>query len=185
MATTRGAFANQIQNRNFLSPIGFKFTLAKEPKVSFFSNSASIPEIVLGTAIQPSYLKDVDVPGDKLQYGDFSLRFLVDEELENYMKIHNWMRGLGYPETTKSYKDLTTNTEGLRDSKEAFSDGSLHILNSNYRDVAIVKFADLFPVSITSLEFDATESDIVYFTAEASFKYTVYNIFGADGRTKL
>ena len=85
---TRGAFENQIQNRNFLSPIGFKFTLAKEPKVSFFSNSVRIPEIVLGTAIQPSYLKDVDVPGDKLQYGDFALRFLVDEELENLSLIH-------------------------------------------------------------------------------------------------
>ena len=185
MATTRGAFANQIQNRNFLSPVGFKFTLAKEPKVSFFSNSASIPEIVLGTAIQPSYLKDVDVPGDKLQYGDFSLRFLVDEELENYMKIHNWMKGLGYPETTKEYKDLTTNVDGLRDSKEAFSDGSLHILNSNYRDIAIVKFNDLFPIGLTSLEFEATDTDVNYFTAEVIFKYTVYNIVAADGRTPL
>tara|TARA_X000000368_G_scaffold153116_1_gene120713 strand:+ start:77 stop:634 length:558 start_codon:yes stop_codon:yes gene_type:complete len=185
MATTRGAFANQIQNRNFLSPVGFKFTLAKEPKVSFFSNSASIPEIVLGTAIQPSYLKDVDVPGDKLQYGDFSLRFLVDEELENYMKIHNWMKGLGYPETTKEYKDLTTNVDGLRDSKEAFSDGSLHILNSNYRDIAIVKFNDLFPIGLTSLEFEATDTDVNYFTAEVVFKYTVYNIVAADGRTPL
>ena len=185
MATTRGAFANQIQNRNFLSPVGFKFTLAKEPKVSFFSNSASIPEIVLGTAIQPSYLKDVDVPGDKLQYGDFSLRFLVDEELENYMKIHNWMKGLGYPETTKEYKDLTTNVDGLRDSKEAFSDGSLHILNSNYRDIAIVKFNDLFPIGLTSLEFEATDTDVNYFTAEVVFKYTVYNIVGPDGRTPL
>ena len=185
MATTRGAFANQIQNRNFLSPVGFKFTLAKEPKVSFFSNSASIPEIVLGTAIQPSYLKDVDVPGDKLQYGDFSLRFLVDEELENYMKIHNWMKGLGYPETTKEYKDLTTNVDGLRDSKEAFSDGSLHILNSNYRDTAIVKFNDLFPIGLTSLEFEATDTDVNYFTAEGVFKYTVYNIVASDGRTPL
>ena len=178
-------FDNQIQNRNFLSPIGFKFTLAKEPKVSFFSNSARIPEIVLGTAIQPSYLKDVDVPGDKLQYGDFALRFLVDEELENYMKIHNWMTGLGYPETTKEYKDLTTNVDGLRDSKEAFSDGSLHILNSNYRDIAIVKFSELFPINLTSLEFEADATDIQYFTAEATFKYTVYNIVAADGRTPL
>ena len=178
-------FDNQIQNRNFLSPIGFKFTLAKEPKVSFFSNSARIPEIVLGTAIQPSYLKDVDVPGDKLQYGDFALRFLVDEELENYMKIHNWMTGLGYPETTKEYKDLTTNVDGLRDSKEAFSDGSLHILNSNYRDTAIVKFSNLFPIALSSLEFEATDTDIQYFTAEVVFKYTVYNIVAADGRTPL
>ena len=182
---TRGAFVNQIQNRNFLSPIGFKFTLAKEPKVTFFSNSARIPEIALGTAIQPSYLKDIDVPGDKLQYGDFALRFLVDENMVNYMKIHNWMRGLGYPETTKEYKDLTTNSQGIRDSEEAFSDGSLHILNSNYRDVAIVKFSDLFPIALTSLDFEASDTDVNYFTAEVVFKYTVYNIVKPDGRTPL
>ena len=178
------AFDNQIQNRNFLSPVGFKFTLAKEPKADFFCNSVRIPEISLGTAIQPSYLKDVDVPGDKLSYGDFSLRFLVDENLENYMTIHNWLTGLGYPETTQNYKDLITQ-DNIRDPKNAFSDGSLHILNSNYRDIAIVKFTDLFPTYLTSLEFEASETDYNYFTAEVTFKYTVYNIFNKDGRTRL
>ena len=178
-------FPNQINNRNFLSPVGFKFTLSKEPKISFFCNSSRIPEINLGNAIQPSYLKDIDVPGDKLTYGDFSLRFLVDENLENYMAVHNWLTGLGYPETTQEFKDLTTNDSGVRDLKYQFSDGSLHILNSNFRDVAIVKFKDLFPTYLTSLEFEASDSDINYFTAEVTFKYTVYNILAADGRTSL
>ena len=67
------AFGRRIENRNFLSPVGFKFILGKYPKVDFFSNSSRIPEISLGTINQPSYLKDVDVPGDKLSYGDLSL----------------------------------------------------------------------------------------------------------------
>jgi hypothetical protein len=178
-------FPNQIENRNFLSPIGFKFTLAKEPKVSFFSNSSRIPDINLGTANQPTYLKDLDVPGDKLSYGDFSLRFLVDENMENYMAIHNWLTGLGYPETTQQFKDLITDDDGQRDLKYQFSDGSLHILNSNFRDIAIVKFRDLFPTNLTSLEFEATDTDVNYFTAEVNFKYTVYNILASDGRTPL
>jgi hypothetical protein len=179
------AFDGQIDNRNFLSPVGFKFTLTKEPKVTFFCNSARIPEISLGTATQPSYLKDIDIPGDKLSYGDFSLRFLVDENLENYMAIHNWMRGLGYPETTQNFKELLENDEGQRDIQEQFSDGSLHILNSNFRDVAIVRFESLFPVTLSSLEFEASENDTNYFTAEVSFKYTIYNIFAPDNRTRL
>jgi hypothetical protein len=173
------AFANQIQNRNFLSPVGFKFTLAKEPKVNFFCNSARIPEITLTVLQQPTYLKDIDVPGGKLQYGDLNLRFLVDEDLVNYMAIHNWLTGLGFPETTQDYRDLLTNEDDLTqplDSKRAFSDGSLYILDSNYNTNAIVKFKDLFPTSLTSLEFDSTQTDIQYFTAEVSFKYTVYNI---------
>jgi hypothetical protein len=175
-------FPNQITNRNFLSPVGFKFTLAKEPTVPFFCNSARIPEINLTVLQQPTYLKDLDVPGGKLQYGDLILRFLVDENMENYMAIHNWLTGLGFPETTKQYKDLITDRDGILDPKEAFSDGSLYVLNSSYNTSSVVKFKDLFPVSLSSLEFDSTQTDIQYFTADVTFKYTVYNILGADGQ---
>jgi len=169
-------FPNQITNRNFLSASGFKFTLAKYPKIDFFSNTARIPEINLATAIQPSYLKDIDVPGEKLTYGDLSLRFLVDENMENYLAVYNWLTGLGFPETAQQYKFLTTDDTGARDGKEAFSDGTLRILNSNFREVAKVKFLDLFPVSLSSLEFDSTITDVQYFTAEVSFKYTIYEL---------
>jgi hypothetical protein len=175
------AFDNQISNRNFLSPIGFKFTLAKEPKVAFFSNSARIPEITLGTATQPSYLKMIDVPGEIIEYGDFNLRFLVDENLENYMAFHNWITGLGFPETPKQFKDFVTDDSGGQDRNLQFSDGSLRILNSNYNSTAVVKFKDMFPVSLSALEFEATENDYNYFTADVSFKYTVYNILSNDG----
>ena len=169
-------FPNQITNRNFLSASGFKFTLAKYPKVDFFSNTSRIPEINLATAIQPSYLKDIDVPGEKLTYGDLSLRFLVDENMENYMAVYEWLTGLGFPETGTQYRDLTTDATGARDPKEAFSDGTLRILNSNFKDVAKVKFKDLFPVSLSYLEFDATVTDVQYFTAEVTFKYTIYEL---------
>ena len=170
------AFRNQIQNRNFLSGVAFKFNLTKFPKVDFFSNSARIPELNLELTTQASYLKNIDVPGERLTYGDFTLRFLVDENMENYISIYNWLKGLGFPETTKQYKDVITDSQGQRDPKEAFCDGTLRILNSNYREVGKVKFNDLFPISLTSLDFDATNTDVQYFTAEATFKYTIYDL---------
>ena len=173
---TNSAFGKQIQNRNFLSGIAFKFNLAKFPKVDFFSNSARIPELTLELTRQPSYLKTIDVPGERLSYGDLTLRFLVDENMENYISVYNWLTGLGFPETTKEFADLIKDKDGQRDPKEAFCDGTLRILNSNYREVAKVKFNDLFPTSLTSLDFDATNTDVQYFTAEATFKYTVYKI---------
>ena len=181
-ASVSGAFRNQIENRNFLAPVGFKFTLSKYPKVSFFSNTARIPDISLGTAIESTYLKDIDIPGEKLTYGELNIRFLVDENLENYMKIHNWLTGLGFPESPQQFIDITKNEEGQRDKKEQYSDGALHILNSNYNDIAVVKFKDLFPVYLTSLEFDATESDVNYFTADVTFKYTIYDIVSPTGK---
>ena len=173
---TNSAFGKQIQNRNFLSGVAFKFNLAKFPKVDFFSNSARIPELNLELTTQPSYLKNIDVPGERLTYGDFTLRFLVDENMENYISVYNWLTGLGFPETTKEFAELIKDKDGQRDPKEAFCDGTLRILNSNYREVAKVSFNDLFPISLTSLDFDATNTDVQYFTAEATFKYTVYKI---------
>lgn len=174
--------SNQISNRNFLSPVGFKFILTKAPKAVFFCNSARIPEITLETTIQSTYLKNLDIPGEKLSYGDLNLKFLVDENMENYMSIHNWLTGLGYPETTAQYEELITDDRGMIDPKEAFSDGTLSILNSNYQEVAKVRFKDLFPISLTSLEFDSTLNDIQYFTAEVTFKYTVYNILDKNNK---
>jgi len=174
------AFAKQIDNRNFLSGVAFKFSLTKFPKVDFFSNSARIPELTLELTSQSSYLKNIDIPGERLTYGDLTLRFLVDENMENYISVYNWLKGLGFPETTQQFADLNKDKDGLRDPKQAFCDGTLSILNSNYREVAKVKFNDLFPTSLTSLDFDATNTDVQYFTAEATFKYTIYNLTASN-----
>ena len=173
---TSSAFGKQIANRNFLSGVGFKFNLTKFPKVDFFSNSARIPELNLELTTQASYLKNIDVPGERLSYGDFTLRFLVDENMENYQSIYDWLTGLGFPETTKEFAEIIKDKDGQKDPKEAFCDGTLRILNSNFREVGKVKFNDLFPISLTSLEFDATNTDVQFFTAEATFKYTLYKL---------
>ena len=107
------AFANQLTNRNFLSPAGFQFQMTKEPKVSFFCTSATIPELSFETTVQPSYLKDIDVPGEKIQFADLRVRFLVDEDLKNYMAIHNWITGIGYPETAQDFKTETTDASNI------------------------------------------------------------------------
>ena len=173
---TNSPFFKQVGNRNFLSGVAFKFNLTKFPKVDFFSNSARIPELSLELAQQSSYLKNISVPGERLTFGDFTLRFLVDENMENYQSIYDWLTGLGFPETTKEFAEVIKDKDGQRDPKEAFCDGTLRILNSNYREVAKVKFKDLFPISLSSLDFDATNTDVQYFTAEATFKYTIYDL---------
>jgi len=177
--------ASQIENRNFLSPTGFKFTLTRTPTVTFFCNQANIPDLNLGIAIQPTYLKDLDTPGDKIVFGDLNLRFLVDENLENYMEIQNWIRGLGYPERLSQFADLEEDglVRGnyLKDRQNIYSDGTLQVLTNNQISNFQVSFKDLFPYSLSTLTFDATETDIQYFTADVSFKYTIYDIIDLSG----
>ena len=175
-----------IENRNFLSPVGFKFSLKRAPGVAFFCNQANIPSMDLGIAEQPTYLKNIDVPGDKIQFGDLTLRFLVDEDLVNYMELQRWIRGLGYPENMDEFRKLEGEAVLPANFGQAgdniYSDGTLQILSSNLVPSFQVVFNDLFPYTLSTVTFDATDTDIEYFTADVSFKYTIYNLTDMENK---
>lgn len=175
----------QIENRNFLSSVGFKFTLNRIRKVSFFTNTANIPGMNLGIANQSTPFKDLDIPGDKLAFDDFRINFLVDENFENYMQVQNWMRGLGYPESLHEIYDLQNERTEINDNSKMmniYSDGTLEVLNSNFLPKFKVTFQGLFPTYLSGLTFDATDQSIEYFTAEAVFRYTNYIITDINDR---
>ena len=189
MTDSVSPFDKQIANRNYMSPLGFKLVLTKTPKVDFLCQSANIPSISMGTAIQPTYLKDIPVPGDKVLYDDLNVRFLVDEKMENYLAIHKWITGLGYPDSLGQYsqlkKDDNRTDRRVNDSADPlyfqYSDATLQVLNSNYKPSVLINFKDAFPVSLSTLDFDVTTRDYNYFTAEVTFKYTIYNITDPSG----
>lgn len=189
MTDSVSPFDKQIANRNYMSPLGFKLILTKTPKVDFLCQSANIPSISMGTAIQPSYLKDIPVPGDKVLYDDLNVRFLVDEKMENYLAIHKWITGLGYPESIGQYRQLKKDDKRtdrrVDDSADPlyfqYSDATLQVLNSNYKPSVLINFKDAFPISLSTLDFDVTTRDYNYFTAEVTFKYTIYNITDPSG----
>ena len=181
-------FDKQISNRNYLSPVGFKLVISKIPKVDFLCQAANIPAISMGTAVQPTYLKDIPVPGDKVVYDDLTVRFIIDENMENYLSLNSWIVGLGQPESLAQYRQLEDIgpkqiQRGNTDPRYIeFSDATLQILSSNFKPNININFTDIFPVSVTTLEFDASQRDYSYFTCEATFKYTLYTISDKNGK---
>ena len=189
MTDSVSPFDKQIANRNYMSPVGFKLILTKTPKVDFLCQSANIPQISMGTAVQPTYLKDIPVPGDKVLYDDLTVRFLVDEKMENYLAIYKWITGLGFPESIGQFsqlkKDDNRTDRMISDNGDPryfeFSDATLQVLNSNYKPSVLINFIDAFPVSLSTLDFDVTTRDYNYFTADVTFKYTIFNITDPNG----
>ena len=176
----------QIENRNYLSPTGFYFTVVRSPKAGYFGYQVNVPGLDLGVAIQPNYLTDIPRAGEKLTFGDLTLTFLVDEDLSNYLEIQNWMRGLGFPESLDQIYDWQRKRDpqnypgNTKDDQllNLYSDGTLAIYNSADNPNFKVEFRDLFPTSLSPLQFDSQQSDVQYLTATVNFKYTVYNIDG-------
>ena len=183
----RQAFFTGIENRNFLSPIGFKFTIDKLKGVEFFCQSASIPAVTMNSADQGTRFNKVRHPGDELYYEDLFIRFLVDENMKNWYQVHDWMREITTPYSSKEFKYSRGGLKSINEleggatkrmgnyDNQWLSDCSLFILSSNYNPVAEFVFKGAFPISLTTLNFDASVQEVNYFTAEASFRYNYFN----------
>ena len=166
---------NKINDRNpnFLSPINFKFKLSRAPNLNFFIQKITVPDLTLPDVSMSNPLITYPFPGDHLTYGDLTMTFKVDENLQNYMEVQNWMRGLGKPSGAE-YAALAAQPSylgmGLR------SDISLTILTSNKNPNYEIVFKDAFPTQLSGMEFLTTATDVDYLEASATFKYLIYDI---------
>ena len=201
--TTTNANSRQPTKLDYASPTQFRFSIIKLPKVEYFATAANIPGIQLGQANQPTPLKDVPIPGDKLEYDNLNITFLVDENLENYREIHGWLTGLGFPKDNEQFRNLqnagsdrfpTTKNTGLnkelgqirkavQDDGGLYSDATLFVLTSKNNANLEVRFRDLYPVSLSGLNYNQQETDIQYLTANVTFAYKIYEFatVGASG----
>ena len=158
-------YKRQIENRNHLSPIGFKLVLESFKGVDFFCQRVNLPDVTMPFTEVPTRFRQFPiVAGGGVTYGDLTVSFIVDEELINWKSIYDWIRSNGVSE------------EHMEQEIPQLSGGQLFIYTSNYNINHVIDFENLFPISISEMNFDATSNDIEYFTAQVTFKYTGYTI---------
>ena len=179
---------------DYLSPTQFKFTISQLPKVEFFTTAANVPDLTLADAIIPTPFKPIPVMGTNLTFNNLSVTFIVDEFLENYRELHEWLVAIGFPKGRKQFRDFratTSNTPtgtnatpqvdigsvGVSTSaRSMFSDATLTILSNKNNPIVEVRFSDLYPVSLGALEFNQQATDVEYMTVSAEFTYQIYEI---------
>lgn len=197
MATPTSPLSRQPDNLDYLSPTQFKFNIHQLPKVEFFCTAANVPAINLGEAIFPTPYKQIPVMGDTLTYDNLSISFIVDENLENYIELHEWLTAIGFPKDREQFttfrsstadspvitqgvsddRGLTTGSSQLSTSARGmFGDAILTILTNKNNPVVEVRFQDLFPVALGALDFTQTATDVEYISVTADFSYKIYDI---------
>jgi len=192
--TTTNVIDRTPSKLDYASPIQFRFKMTKLPNVEFFVQTANIPGITLGEVSMPTPLKDIPMPGDKITYGNLDVSFLVDENLNNYKEIHDWITGLGFPEDHKQFSDLlatgsdrfsgstastsSTGTSTPQPLSEGgiYSDATLTVLNSKNIAKTEIRFQNVYPVTLGGLSYDIKASDVSYLQVNASFNYMYYDI---------
>ena len=191
MATAQSPLARQPDQLDYASPTQFRFGIHQLPKVEFFTVSANLPGITLPAAPYPTPFKDIPIMGEKLDYANLSISFIVDEYLENYISLHNWMVGIGFPENReqfRTFRDVTSNTPAgggtptvdrigkATADRALYSDAFLQILSNKNNPIVEVNFQNAFPVSLSALDFSQAATDVEYMVATAEFAYQIYEI---------
>ena len=176
---------------DFQSPTQFKFKIHQLPLVEFNSVGCNLPGINMGDAIFPTPFKQIPMMGDTITFENLTLQFIIDEYLENYITAHNWMTAIGFPKNRKQFSDfrsVTSNTpqqplgisRDIGDTQPAtpanslFSDATLTILSNKNNPIVNVLFRDIYPVSLSALDFTQTATDVDYQTATIDFSYQLY-----------
>lgn len=171
------AVTDQPTNLNFLSPLGYKFILSRAPNVEYFVQEVTLPGLNLGAAVQVTPFVNIPRPGDKLEFEQMSVTFRVNENLDNYIEIFNWMVALGRPESFNQYtlKDEPyRSVDRQRDT--VVSDISVTILTSAMNANVNFLMRDCFPVSLSNITMVSTASDVDYIAATATFALRDFTI---------
>jgi len=168
------AIDNTPVNKNFLSPLNFNFYIQRAPHLNFFAQSVNLPGVSFINPIQTNPFTNIPQPGDRIHFEDLTVTFNVDEDLQNYLEIHNWIRSLGFPENFQEYAQIKaqqpTSGAGIRSDLTLFISNGIKIPNFE------VTFREAFPIAISRLNFQTTDSTIDYITASATFKYIFFEI---------
>lgn len=162
--------AQNPTNRSFLSNNKYQFVIDRLPNLMFFLQAVNIPSISLGTVITPTPFVQMPKPGQQLSFEDLTLTYILDEDMQAWFDIYNWMTNLTNSEFPAKVSNLTSEA-GKPNSKT--SDAALLIkTNSNNANIKF-KFADIFPTELSGVQLTSTEGHD-FFTATVTFKYTYY-----------
>jgi hypothetical protein len=163
-------------NINILADNNFHFEILNMPYVSYMSQTFELPGVQLGLAIRPTPVVDQRVPGDKIDFDNLNIEFLVDEDLRNYLEVWKWIMYLGAPRSTMQYKNLVEQKSPY--TRE--SDISLNITSNKFNIKETITFYGCFPVALSGILFNSANTQIEHPTATASFAYTLYTFKSDD-----
>jgi hypothetical protein len=192
MATSTSPLARQPDKLDYASPTQFRFGIHQLPKVEFFTIGANLPGISADVSNVTTPFKDIPMMGDILAYENLSITFIVDEYLENYTSLHNWMTGYGFPKSREqfsTFRDETSNTPATPKAKTSaetvkratpdkamYADAFILILSNKNNPIIEIAFQNVFPISLGALDFTQTATDVEYITTTAEFAYQIYEI---------
>ena len=170
----------------------FKVFFPIFPTTEWFVVRANIPSVQLGQGDQYTPFVQIAVVGDHITYGDFSVTFIVDENLKNYMEMYNWVKNIGFPFSHDQFNtlprpdyqdksggtnyDAESDTYSKANDRDLYTDIVLQIMTAKNNLIATCEIYEAFPITIGAIEYSQQETDMTYATCEVGFAYTWFDV---------
>ena len=156
----------QPTSTNYLYQTFYKFQMRRLPKVNYFMQKVSLPDFASGGPIeQPTRFVSVKHPSRNVSFDNLSIEFLVDENLENWRELYDWMRTIYLVDDYRKFESETSTH---------FTEGSILLLNSAMNVNKEIRFHNLLPISLSGIDFDSTDTDLSPRIATATFAFDFY-----------
>ena len=79
-------------NKSILNKNNFRLLIDKVPTVEYYVQSCNIPGMSFTETTSATGIGlDAFFPGDKVSFETLDISFIVDEDLENFKEIYDWM----------------------------------------------------------------------------------------------
>jgi hypothetical protein len=157
------------QNTNPLQPTKFLLTFSRIPNAQYFCQTVNVPGVVLGEVVRETPFLDMYSPGTKLKYDPFDIDFIVDEELQSWKDLYKWFISIADPDGFEQRDGK------LVKQNEHLSDATLTILSALNNPILRIQFRNIFPLTMSDLDFNTQLSADTIMTCKATFRYESYN----------
>jgi len=160
--------AELTKNLNYLMPTGFKITIDREnyPNLEFFCQGVSHPDITLAAGELPfRKIRNIPLPGGTLDFGELSITTIVDEDMNAYKEMNDWMRRI------LDNPLLGPLDRGNKNGVPSTADITLSILNSQNNQTRQIRYQECTPTNLGGIEFESTGSGTEYLTCTMGFRF--------------
>lgn len=164
--------AELTTNINYLQPTSFKITIDRKnfPNLEFFCQDFTHPGMIMN-AVEVPYQKIQSIPfiGDKLTFNELLANIILDEDMQAYNEMYNWMRT-----NLDNNENSRLEASGVR--PPTVSDITLSILSSHNNQTKQVRYIDCMPVALTDIQFQSTAGGTEFITFGASFRFSYFEL---------
>lgn len=158
---------------NYLTNNGYQLVVPKFRDMDFYATSFVFPSMSLPAVNINTPFARLPTAGDQMEYAPISFTFMVDEYLENYVALTDWIKSISY---STAFTDFSSYEKKDQYQTLGEQDIAIIILDSKNQPSRTFRFVNAIPVSLGGFEMTAQSNDVDHVYSTVTFEYDYFDV---------